>query len=264
MPSHQQPSSLLPPYARPVTGESATSLAGPVAFRPFVPPTWVGTPGHGVGAVDAGSFGAVSAADPELREAFAEAGSVSLPIADPELREAFAETGEVELPWIDAFAAEPEAEAAAGDALPASEGTAPEETASDDAWAIADAGEHIAHLAEEISAAGSESHAASSTAETHQPWQDDEAWMDIMPALPNTGANNAAAEVAWARAFAEPPAPLVPPAPPVGDAQAAAASLEAVARRLRAGDLSVPGFHADRGDAAALAAALASILGARG
>jgi hypothetical protein len=39
--------------------------------------------------------------------------------------------------------------------------------------------------------------------------------------------------------------------------------LESIARRLRSGELQVPGFVADRGDAAALAAALASLLGAR-
>jgi hypothetical protein len=98
---------------------------------------------------------------------------------------------------------------------------------------------------------------------SHTPWHDDDAWMDIMPALPNSGARDMAAETEWARAFGEPPAPLTPPPLPTGDQQAAAASLESIARRLRSGELQVPGFVADRGDAAALAAALASLLGAR-
>ncbi len=135
----------------------------------------------------------------------------------------------------------------------------------DDTWVMNEASADIGQLADEliaVSAEASSNAPPATAAEPHLPWQEDEAWMDIMPALPNSGGRDVAAETAWARAFGEPPAPLPPPPLPTGDAQAAAASLELIARRLRAGDLSVPGFHASRGDAAALAAALAALLGA--
>lgn len=140
--------------------------------------------------------------------------------------------------------------------------TAP--TEPEEPWAIADATEAVAELADGLvgRATAGDATAQDSDDEPLEPWTDDERWMDIMPALQTPGGPDLAGETAWARAFAEPPAPL-PPAPlPAGDAEAAAASLEAVARRLRAGDLGVPGYRGDRGDAAALAAALAALLGA--
>lgn len=149
-------------------------------------------------------------------------------------------------------------------AEPGEADAAPEPDATDDTWAMHEASADIAQLADELSALSADASPAAVTPaeEPHGPWQEDEAWMDIMPTLPNSGGRDLAAETEWARAFGEPPAPMQPPPLPTGDAQAAAASLESIARRLRAGDLNVPGFHANRGDAAALAAALAALLGA--
>ena len=158
------------------------------------------------------------------------------------------ESGE-SLPWIEAYA-EDEAEASPGH----------DSTTPTDTWAIDDATVSISHLAQDLTAASGITPPAPAP-ELHSPWKDDEAWMDIMPALPNSGSADPAMDTSWARAFAEPPAPMLPPPLPAGDAQAAAASLEAVARRLRSGELRVPGFHAEAGDAAALAATLASLLG---
>jgi hypothetical protein len=136
--------------------------------------------------------------------------------------------------------------------------------ADEEAWAIADAGEEVAQLAEGLGAASAASAPGTVAPQPAlDPWAEDERWMDIMPTLNSPGSPDLAAETAWARAFAEPPAPLPQPVVPAGDAAAAAAALEVVARRLRAGELAVPGFRADSGDAAALAAVLASLLGAR-
>ncbi len=205
--------------------------------------------------------------------------------------------------------AEPAAEATAEVTAELAFATPPESTdASDDAsaaWAIDDATEEIARLADQLNTrapdqdvpddsedrdadagdagltdAGPRDAASLAAAradaadlldgrnETLGPWEDDESWMDIMPTLPNTGAGDLAAQTDWARAFGEAPAPLTPPMSPpslpAGDVLAAAVSLESVAQRLRSGELDVPGYTADRGDAAALAAALAALLGVRG
>lgn len=134
----------------------------------------------------------------------------------------------------------------------------------DEPWAIADATEAVAELADGLAgrAGVAETSGADLASEPLEPWTDDERWMDIMPALQTPGGPDLAGETAWARAFAEPPAPLAPAPLPAGDTEAAAASLEAIARRLRAGDLDIPGYRGERGDAAALAAALAALLGA--
>jgi hypothetical protein len=158
-------------------------------------------------------------------------------------------------------------DAAAEDALRVSSDDA---MADVEPWAIAEATEAVAELADglagHVSAAETDavvSEVLPLDATPLEPWSDDERWMDIMPALQTPGGPDLAGETAWARAFAEPPAPMTPPTLPAGDTDAAAASLEAIARRLRAGDLELPGFRGDRGDAAALAATLAAILGAR-
>jgi hypothetical protein len=166
-----------------------------------------------------------------------------------------------ELPSIDEFIADTTDESTQPEGVDVVE--ASDEPAGDD-WALGDAGASISSLAQDLTSMTPPSTAASGAA-AHAPWQDDEAWMDIMPTIPQAPAPDALIDTSWARAFAEPPAPLAtptqtPPPLPAGDAQAAALSLEAVARRLRAGELSVPGFSAGASDAAALAAALASLL----
>ncbi len=140
------------------------------------------------------------------------------------------------------------------------------EEPQDEPWAIADATDAVAELADGLAGrTGAEVDAAEVVPEpvaALEPWTDDEGWMDIMPALQTPGGPDLAGETAWARAFAEPPAPMSPSPLPAGDTEAAAASLETIARRLRAGELEIPGYRGDRGDAAALAAALAALLGA--
>lgn len=157
-----------------------------------------------------------------------------------------------DLPWIEEFTVTP----------PASESDDAAET-----WAIDEAGPSIAHIANDLASASappaSLPPSSASSLGAHVPWQDDEAWMDIMPTLPNSGSDDPAMDTSWARAFAEPMAPLSPPPLPAGDTQAAAASLEAIARRLRSGEISVPGFRAESGDAAALAATLSALLTAQ-
>ena len=243
-------SSLLPYAAPAARALSALRAAPAVSFVPFVPPTWVESAEreaqHDVRAEVIREGSAAMATPIEVIPALEASAAV----------ETFAATETVDdaLPWIEAFTVDPDVHAVTH--------------AADDSWAMNEASADIAQLAEELSAVSADASASASASvpaaavEPHLPWQEDEAWMDIMPALPNSGGRDLAAETEWARAFGEPPTPMQPPPLPTGDAQAAASSLESIARRLRAGDLKVPGFHAERGDAAALAAALAALLGA--
>ena len=48
-----------------------------------------------------------------------------------------------------------------------------------------------------------------------------------------------------------------------GNTEATASALESLAHRVRSGDIVMPGFAPDMGDAAALAAALAALLSVR-
>ncbi len=296
MSSNPERSSLLPPYAAPVASPAELPRVASAALStPFVPPSWR-TAEHVRGPAEALEIAQPSAPDDaELPwiEAFADdsyAGAESVsyePMIEAAALEEASFAPMIEATAVEEASFEPSFEAsfeasvmedAAAEYLApehlATEGegqeepATPEQPAADDAWAIADVSEHIARLAEELAAASKEPVSAPTPMPpvptvSHTPWQDDDAWMDIMPALPNSGARDMAAETEWARAFGEPPAPMSPPPLPTGDQQAAAASLESIARRLRSGELQVPGFVADRGDAAALAAALASLLGAR-
>ncbi len=240
-------SPLLPPYAVPLAGEAESARAvGVSARKPFVPPTHA--PRNAVSSATVGEFGKeiASVYETDVTEASAA------PPGESDAPQSDAENGE-SLPWIEAFAEDD------------MNGGEPAAQTPTDTWAIEDATVSISHLAQDLTAASGITPPLPQV-DVHAPWAEDEAWMDIMPALPNSGSTDSAMDTSWARAFAEPPAPMVPPplpsALPSGDAQAAAASLEAVARRLRAGELRVPGFHAEAGDAAALAATLASLLGA--
>lgn len=254
-------SPLLPPYAAPFAGESEKERsAGASARTPFVPPTYAprfSVRPTGSGAVSDELTPSDEAQVSEVAPGFADDDFAPAPDADRD----------ESLPWIEAFA---EDEVVSRQELPAEQTMAAEHEASPrsesptptDTWAIADATVSISHLAQDLTAASGIT-PPTPALELHTPWKDDEAWMDIMPALPNSGSADPAMDTSWARAFAEPPAPMLPPPLPAGDAQAAASSLEAVARRLRSGELRVPGFHAEAGDAAALAATLASLLGGR-
>lgn len=162
------------------------------------------------------------------------------------------------------------------------EGAWPEAGADAPRWPIAEVGSEVARLSDGLPTArgaaapsARDAEAATSDAEALAPWSDDDAWLDIMPAASPAVTRELEAQVAWARAFAEPPAPMTPvptvpattiapPAPGVtGDADIAARALEEVARRLRAGELALPAWSPTGGDAAALAATLTALLGER-
>jgi len=168
------------------------------------------------------------------------------------------------------------------DALPSisdylMDGAVVETDATATRWPIADVGEEVGRLTAGLPIGGAaeprDEQAADESAaisrpdagsEDVAPWSDDEAWLDIMPAASPSVTRELEAQTAWARAFAEPPAPVpTTPATPTGNVFTAARALEDVARRLRAGELSLPSWSAEGGDAAALAATLTALLGAR-
>jgi hypothetical protein len=152
-------------------------------------------------------------------------------------------------------------------------GAFPEASANAPQWPIADVGAEVTRLSEGVPVAprdgreadldGAEGTPVQGTSETHAAWSDDEAWLDIMPAASPAVERELEAQTAWARAFGEPPAPLPSTPATGGNVFTAARALEEVARRLRAGELSLPAWSPDGGEAAALAATLTALLGAR-
>jgi len=122
-------------------------------------------------------------------------------------------------------------------------------------WPLLEAGQRLSELAAELRAFEradtSESHAVSTP--SLPMWSDDEL-MDIMPVTHSTSRTPPVGE--WAttarRDF------------DIGNnPEAAAVALEGLAARVRAGTVHLPQFSAELGDAAALAAALAALLGIR-
>jgi hypothetical protein len=146
----------------------------------------------------------------------------------------------------------------------------PEAPTPSDAWALDEAAEQMRALADELreheGVASASSEAARLFDDTASPeplpaWTDDD-MIDIMPMqkersaapnrLPTPGAVSAIEP--WADRARRP-----------GDenAEAAARALELLARRVRDGEISLAGYEPRLGDAAALAAALAALLGVR-
>lgn len=249
-------SSVHPPYAMPLA--PATVGASLLSFDAFAAPAPVRAPYvprearvvAATAVIDAHSDQAASVPDARLET------PRHVPVVAVEAEQ---------LPSIEQFLLETPGDAGAATmaALFSSPDDAVVEDSTEEPWAIADATEAVAELADGLAEhSAAELSTGELAPEPLEPWTDDERWMDIMPALQTPGGPDLAGETAWARAFAEPPAPLSPAPSPPGDTEAAAASLEAIARRLRAGDLDIPGYRGDRGDAAALAAALAALLGA--
>jgi hypothetical protein len=139
-----------------------------------------------------------------------------------------------------------------------------------DAWALDEAADQMRTLADELRGggriAGDSGTAAQSlheiaSSEPLSSWADDDI-IDIMPLHqagisrtnrgPALGANHSIEPWAdRARRSGN------------GDAEAAAQALEVLARRVRDGEISLAGYEPRLGDAAALAAALAALLGVR-
>jgi hypothetical protein len=228
----------LHPYARPTAASAPSAPAWPQRPVPFVPAPW---------------RAAVTAPEPPV-----------LPTGRPEV----------------------EPDLAAG-TLPDGVVPAPDARAGDGAapWAIDDAGAEVVAIAQQLDGAIAdeppagrdtlggdpvpaipESAGPSGPPGGPAPWADDD-WVDIMPvrAAAATAEDSTAAWASFARQQAEREAAefAASEALALRHADAAATALEGVAQRLRTGELQVPPFQPDMGDAAALAAVLAALLGVR-
>ncbi|MCC6243800.1 MAG: hypothetical protein IT353_13230 [Gemmatimonadaceae bacterium] len=201
-----------------------------------------------------------------------EAASVDVLFAEPEDTLAF--IGDAD--GIAAQMAEPESLAdSADDAVP----TVVMPEASDDAeapstWPLDDAGALMRALAAELPATAPlfalPRHEAGrpyatplgvppiATTPPLPMWGEDDDMMDIMPVHRASGETSA-----WSAA----PAPVAPHAQTIDDSTselaAAAAQLEALARRVRQGELALTGYTSDMSDAATLAATLTALLSSR-
>lgn len=232
------------PYAGPVRTASARPIES-IATAPYIPAPFRGKP-------------RVS----HIEQDGVEATDVSTATHD--------EHTAVELPWIDAFLEGDTSRAGVVDAEATVDRVAPsvEEhesaatnadaaTVDDEGWPLADAGtelrkfgeafaEHVQPTPEALFdggiAAGDD--AQHPAVEPKPMWNGDE-WMDIMPV-----ARAAHEERRDAPANEE-----------QTDAAHAATMLESIARRVRAGELLLPGYHSDMDDAATVAAALTALLG---
>ncbi len=196
------------------------------------------------------------------------------------------------LPWIDAFLSStpampmlaidepvasftpPSAEAIVEDAVAATEWPMTEAAAEaptpSDAWALDEAAEQMRALADELrdhegiaseSGEAARLFDASSSPEPLPAWSDDD-MIDIMPVQTERSALPTRTPTPGSTRALEPWADRARRA---GDesAEAAARALELLARRVRDGEISLAGYEPRLGDAAALAAALAALLGVR-
>ena len=138
-----------------------------------------------------------------------------------------------------------------------------------DDWPFADAGAATAELTAELRAPDSAPPATSQSlaAASHSMWSDDDL-LDIMPTpvqlspadatwSPGAPAQEAGMHGANARREGSGSPPLME------HRESAARALEGLAHRIRSGELVLPGYVPELGDAAALAAALAALLGIR-
>ena len=185
-------------------------------------------------------------------------------------------TSSPELPWIDAFldsertdgheTSPSDAATSEADVVAMS---APEEpSAAAEQWPLDEAGQAMRMLADELGARepsvgerapDSSSAPLSSDAPTASTpplamWGDDD-MMNIMPVKASPRQDTDSNEHWAARARRE--------SERTGTNEAAALALESLARRVRDGEISIPGYTPDMGDAAALAAALAALLSVR-
>ena len=252
------------PYAQPLselTGpavDAALLDAVRAAVGPYVPAIWRTRP--------------IDSAETEIRTTFGTSERVTplsaapVPVESGE-SETVAEHGEAgtppELPWIDAFLEADEADRSVA--------------ASSSAWPLDEAGAAIRALADHLlpghadeslratgeSATGESATGESATGESATGpdastpplpmWGDDDL-MDIMPVKaprPSTDSDEHWAASARRETHA------------TGHNEAAAQAFESLARRVRDGEILLPGYVAEMGDAAALALALASLLSVR-
>lgn len=269
----------LAPYARPVvpSGQApidVDSIRGVrTAAGPYVPSTW-----------------RVRLPETHIRELVADAVAetaviegTSSDVSDlPSLVSGVSLGLSPDLPWIDAFVdregetAEYEAtpdigelstDPAVSDGIPlvvevaATPMEAVASASAVDEWPLDDVGSAIRALADELGVAEHHDDSASVEAPFEPPaatplpmWGQSDL-MDIMPIRAERFAQEESEHwAAQARRETE----------RAGNPEMAALALEALARRVRAGELSIPAFSPDLSDAAALAAALVALLGARG
>ena len=237
------------PYAQPLselTGpavDAALLDAVRAAVGPYVPAIWRTHP--------------IDSAETEIRTTFGTSERVTplsaapVPVESGE-SETVAEHGEAgtppELPWIDAFLEADEADRSVA--------------ASPSAWPLDEAGAAIRALAdhllpghadESLRATGESATGPGASTPPLPMWGDDDL-MDIMPVKsprPSTDSGEHWAASARRETHA------------TGHNEAAAQAFESLARRVRDGEILLPGYVAEMGDAAALALALASLLSVR-
>ncbi len=127
------------------------------------------------------------------------------------------------------------------------------EDAVDEEWQLADAGAMMESIAADIAAEVPSDQVTVSRITPMPAWSDDDV-MDIMPV--RAADVGVSAQELWAsQARRE--------AQSAEGVEAVAVVLESLAKKVRDGELTLPGYSADLGDAAALAAALAALLGVR-
>ena len=133
-----------------------------------------------------------------------------------------------------------------------------------DAWALDDAAEQMRALADELrerDGIDGVSGEATSAPQALPSWGDD----DLIDIMPMQKERSAAPHRVPTPGSIDPIEPWADRARRAGDesAEAAARTLEVLARRVRDGEISLVGYEPRLGDAAALAAALAALLGVR-
>ena len=168
----------------------------------------------------------------------------------------------------------PSTEAIVEEAVAAAEwpitAAAPEAPTPSDAWALDEAAEQMRALADELrdheGIASESGEAARLFDETASPeplpaWSDDD-MIDIMPMQKERATVPSRVPTPAATSAIEPWADRAR-RPGDENSEAAARALELLARRVRDGEISLAGYEPRLGDAAALAAALAALLGVR-
>ncbi len=284
------------PYAFPPAGNAPVAHARHSArgqVGPYVPAPWRGTPAvESVRAVTTRSVTplAVEAVLATQMPPSYPTPAYFTPLGSPAQDDI--EREDSRLPWIDAFLTTtpamatpavdepmalftpPSPEAIVGEAGRAAGWptiAAGEEVATaSDAWALTEAADQMRALADELREsgriAGDSGKAAQplnelATSEPLSAWADED-MIDIMP-LHEAGTSGADRGAALGASHSIEPWADRARRSGNEDAEAAARALEVLARRVRDGDISLAGYEPRLGDAAALAAALAALLGVR-